>query len=97
MKLFLDKELTNPVNNVDLGIVMAGETKEFTFYVLNESKAELQNINFETSHKEVDIIHSPKDLKSLESAKLVMAWSPSVTLKQGLKTVLKVQATELWS
>lgn len=97
MKIFNDLKLENQINSLDMGIVAAGLTAEYTYYVLNDSKASLQDIKFEVSHKEVNILEAPKSLKAEHAGKLVLAWSPSVTLKEGLRTILKVKATELWS
>jgi hypothetical protein len=97
MKLYTDANLANQVTSLDFGIVAAGETKEFVYYVSNDTKALLENIVFETIHKEIKIVSSPAVLKSGEVGKLVLAWAPSITLKEGLRTVLKVKATELWS
>lgn len=97
MKLFKNKELTQELDSLDLGIVTAGETKSYEFYVLNDSKALLNNIKFEISHKEVFIKKYPDTLKASESGKLTIDWTPSVTIKEGLKAILKFQADELWS
>lgn len=97
MKLFKDTELKEEIVTLDFGIVDAGGKKEYNFYVQNDSKAVLNNIDFAVIHPEVQIVSAPKTLKSQEVAKLVLEWNPSVTLKEGLKTTLKVSATELWS
>lgn len=97
MKLYNNASLEKEIVNLDLGIVTAGDTKEYSFFYKNDSKAELTNIKFEISHKEVKILSFTEGLKQGDVGKLVIAWNPSVTLKEGLKTVLKVQATELWS
>ena len=97
MKLYKDSDLQEEIVSLDLGIVTAGETKKYTYYVYNDTNAKLENIKFQVSHKEVFILEAPKELGSKESAKLVVEWEPSVTVKQGLKTLLKVQASELWS
>ena len=96
MKIYSDIELKNEVEKLDLGIVKAGETKRFIFWVENDTSAHFKEMKFIVNHKEVKIIESPKELPSFASAKLILEWSPSVTLKEGLKTTLKVKRTELW-
>jgi len=97
MKLFKDPALTEPIQNLDLGIVAAGETAEFTFYVYNDTLAEVKELVFKVENSEVKIIRAPKELKAKKSDELVISWSPSVTLKQGLSTRLGITGIELWS
>lgn len=97
MRIFKDSLLKEEIKTLDLGIVTAGEKKEFTFYVLNEKKATLKDIKFSVEHSEVKILSAPESLEPEQSKKLVIQWFPSVTLKQGLRTLLKYEASELWS
>lgn len=97
MKIFKDKELTQEVLEVDLGIVPAGETKEYIFYLLNDTAALLKDLVTEIPNKEVTMIKSPVVMQPKESAELIFSWSPSITLKQGLKTVVSIAGIELWS
>lgn len=97
MRLFKDSQLQEEITTLDLGVVSAGDKKKFTFWVLNDSNAKLENIKFQVSHKEVFILEAPTELSKKESSKLVVEWEPSVTVKQGLQTLLKISASELWS
>lgn len=97
MKLFEDKELKKEVEILNLGIVEAGEVASFTYYIYNETQAEMKTLSFKLDHPEVKVINAPKELASKAIAELVIEWSPSVTLKQGLKTRLNVSGIELWS
>ena len=96
MKIFKDKELKQEITVLDFGILEAGEFKIYTFYVLNDSNAELKNLSFSVDHIELTIIESPKTLKKNQSAELKIKWTASVTLKEGLHTQLKISGTELW-
>ena len=96
MRIFKDKELTQEIIELDLGIVEAGETKTFMFYVLNDSKANLHELKFSILHDEVKIIEAPKELSSYANDELTIEWNPSVTLKEGLKAQLRVEGKELW-
>lgn len=97
MKLYKNKELTEEITILDLGILEAGESKLFNFYVKNDSEAELKNLIFSVENKEVTIVESPKILFKKEFGELKIKWNPSVTLKQGLKAELKIQGIELYS
>lgn len=96
MKLYKDSSLKEEIGDLDLGIVEAGSKKEYTFYVYNELKANLIEIEFAVNHKEIKILKAPENLESLKSDKLIIEWSPSVTLKEGLKTQLLISTKELW-
>ena len=97
MKLYKNKELTEEITILDLGIVEAGEVKEYTFYIKNDTDAEVKKLNFSVENKEVSIVKSPEILPKKESAELKIKWSPSITLKQGLKAELKITGIELYS
>lgn len=96
MKIYTDKKLTNEVKILDLGIVEAGETRRFTFYLLNNSDAFLKDLAFSVEHKEVEIIEAPLILDNGAVGELILEWSPSVTLKAGLKAQLRIKGMELW-
>lgn len=98
MKIYKDKNLTKELegNIFDLGIVPAGESKEYNFWVLNESPSHLIDLKFIVEHDEVKILKYPKELHSNSVGELVIKWSPSVTLKQGLETKVRVTGKELW-
>jgi len=99
IRIYIDKELTKEIQEetFDFGIVPAGEVKEFNFWVLNDSRANLRILNFIIDHPEVEVVKAPTELKPKEIGKLILEWSPSVTLKQGLRATLKISGIELWS
>lgn len=96
MKIYTDKKLTNEIKVLDLGIVDAGDTKQFLFYVVNDSNAYLKDLEFSVEHSEVKVIKAPKELTSNQDEELVLEWKPSITLKAGLKAQLRVKGMELW-
>ena len=97
LRIYKDKELTQEIVSVfDLGIVPAGTIKSFTFWVLNDSSAKLKTLKFSIEHQEVKITKSPEELEAHENSQLVLSWSPSVTLKEGLKARLRISGIELW-
>ena len=96
MKIYSDKDLSKEVSILDLGIVLAGETKKFTFYVENNSSAHIKNLEFTVSHPEVEVMEAPEELSAFTSDKLIIKWSPSITLKEGLKAQLDIKGVEIW-
>ena len=97
MKIFKDKNLTKELIEIlDFGIVQAGETKQFKFWVLNDLLGILNELEFILEHKELKILKSPKELLPHAVGELIIEWSPSITLKAGLKTKLHIRGTELW-
>ena len=114
MKIYLDKNLTEEIvaSNLDLGIGLAGESHEYTFYVYNELHAELRDLNFkikpQTSEniseelakklaKEVKVLEAPSRMKYKEIAELKLQWNPAVNVQSGLKAKVQVDYFELWS
>lgn len=96
MKLFADKEMTKEVEDLDFGIVLAGTNKKVEFYLYNDSIADTVELVPVISNTEVDVITFPKSLKSKEVAKIEFSWTPSLTLKKGLKTTLDIKYYELY-
>jgi len=97
MKIFKDKGLSEEVVTLDLGIVQAGDIANFTFYVYNDTLAEVKSLSFKIEDREVKILQAPKELGSKKGAELSLEWRPSVTLKQGLRARLEINGIELWS
>lgn len=98
IKIYKNKKLTDEIDNntFDFGIVPAGETKKFIFWILNDSEAFLRNLEFIVEHREVKVIKSPVELSANFSEELILEWSPSITLKTGLKAKLRIKGIELW-
>ena len=97
MQIFSDPELTNQIIDLDLGIVDAGTSKNFVFYLHNETDAQLVDIVIKCNHPEVSVVRSPTTLEAKGSAAFEVTWSPEVTVKQGLHTEVSLSAHELWS
>jgi len=98
IKVYTDKKLTNEIEDdtFDFGIVEAGETKQFHFWILNDSDAYLKNLDFIIEHREVKVIKYPIELLANSNEELILEWSPSITLKEGLKARLRIRGIELW-
>jgi hypothetical protein len=96
MKFYNAENSTAPIEELDLGTVEAGKTKDFQFFIHNDSEAFLDKIEISTDSSEVKIISAPKTLKANEKVSFFVQYSPSITLKQGLKTNIKISAYEIW-
>lgn len=98
MKLYKDLELTQEVKHdkLDFGMVLAGDSQEYIYYVYNDTVAELAGLTFNTENPEVKVLEAPESLKSFGSSILKLKWSPSVTLKEGLKSHLRVRGYEIY-
>ena len=96
MKFYKNENLTEELITLDLGIVEAGESKQFTFYVFNDSLAHLTDLEFEILHQEVIVISAPKDLLPQANSEFIIEWNPSVTLKEGLQARVSIKGKELW-
>ena len=84
------------MEQLDLGVVQAGESKTYEFYVSNDSKAYLRNLRFGANHPEVNVLKYPESLDPEEIGLLIVEWKPSVTLKEGLRTTLQIEGKEIW-
>ena len=53
-------------NGFDLGIVKAGEKKEYTLYLVNDSSAELINVRVSFDSPDVKLMSAPVNLLALQ-------------------------------
>jgi len=97
MKLFEDKLLTKEVTSVDMGIVLAGDTKRSVFYLYNDTLAECVEIVPVISNKEVKILKCPSKLQSKQVGDIELEWAPALNIKKGLKTEINFKYFELYS
>ena len=96
MKIYKDKALMEEIMILDLDILPAGETKRYTFWIFNDLNAKLKELEFTVEHDEVEVIEAPLELESQAVGEIILEWNPSITLKEGLKTRLRVKGKELW-
>lgn len=94
MKLLDNKKQS--VDKVDFGIVEAGETKIIQYYLYNELIAEVRDIKIEPANKEVKIVKFPSKLNSKEEGLIELSWTPSIAIKKGLQTSIKVSGMEIY-
>jgi len=87
------KVLEEPIS---FGPVKAGKSATRTLFVKNTHPvAELHELAFKLGNKETKILESPKELKPMEVSKVVVVWTPSITLEEGLDAVIFVDG-EKW-
>jgi len=84
------------ITEVDLVIVKAGETKEYSYTFHNDSPRDVIDIQVEVGDNEVTVIKAPDKMSPDSKETLKLAWSPSLTVKRGLKALIKVTASELY-
>ena len=96
IRIYKDKDLMEEITVLDMGIVNAGEVEKFTFWIKNISNAFLRQLEFSIEHSEVEILSAPVQLNAQAVDELVVEWSPTITLKEGLKAQLRVRGEELW-
>jgi hypothetical protein len=92
MKIFQNNQ---EIEKLDLGIVSAGGSKEFVFEVLNDSKGYLKDLAFKVDHNEVKIVEAPALLDPNETKNLIIEWSPSLDLEEGLKVKLIIEGKKV--
>ena len=93
--ILLDKD-GKEVSDLRLGIVAAGTSKEFQYFIMNNSPAELVNIEMHLKHKEIKVKKMPDTIPAEMRAEMIIEWSPSLTLKQGLKVDFNISGEEIY-
>lgn len=96
MKIYSDFAKTKEVNgDLDLGIVQVGESQDINFYILNDSEATLVDLVFSVDNKEVKVISAPKILLSGQTDKLVINYTPDITIEKKLEVSLSIEGNKL--
>lgn len=95
LKYYKDPDLKIQVETLDLGKLKAGHKKQFTYYVYNDNMNEIEEIKFSTEVKDIEILQAPEELKEKSKDKIVIEWSPSISIKQGLKAKLNADYYEV--
>lgn len=85
------------VETIDLGMVEAGKSKEYLYILYNDKSVDVIDIKVEISNEEVDVLKFPKELKGKEEGTVKLSWVPSINIKRGLKTLIKISGKELYT
>lgn len=96
MKIYKNSNLTEEVKILDLGIVMAGDKKDYEYFIYNDTEAKLVDLQFNIPNHEIVIKKAPTTLETKSSASLMFTWSPSINLKQGLKVEIQIKGFEIY-
>ena len=99
LKFYKDKSLSQEIENdtFDLGIIPAGETRQFTFWVHNPSLAVYQNLDFILDNKEAKIISAPIDMYSHATDEIIIECTPDINIEAKVEATIRVKGTELWT
>lgn len=98
LKIYEDKELNKPIDEfLFLGKLKAGTKKKYTFYIYNSSVNPVEELSFSVEDKEIKILEAPDELQEKSNTEIILEWSPSVDVRQGLKTRLKMEYYEVLS
>ena len=97
MKIFKDPYLKEEIegDKFDFGIVPAGDVKQFTFYVLNDSTGVLEDLKFELEHDELTVIKAPERLIPQDSGELIIEWNCRIDVEEGLQAKLNIKANKI--
>jgi len=95
-KIYKDKALQEPTDDpINLGKLKAGQSKQFTFYVYNSSVNPFEELDFSVDNPEVTVISAPTELEEKASTEIILQWKPSVDVKKGLKTSMRIEGYEI--
>ena len=96
MKLFANKEKTQPIEDVNFGRCEAGEKKQIVIYLFNDTNYKNENSKIICQDKNVIVIKQPPDLiKPGEVVSAILEWSPPLNLKKALVTQIRVDTSEI--
>lgn len=100
MKIYKDVNLTQEISEdtLDLGTIMAGDTKIYEFYIYNDNpKGRLINLEYSINSEEIQVVSSPKELNPKETGKLIINYSPVATIEEGLRAKIKIKGFAIYS
>jgi len=97
LKIYKDKAMTEELDTIDFGRVEAGTTKEKKVWVHNHIKGYLVEIQVEIIPFRDDIeVLFPKEIDPGDVIPVVLRWSPSLKLEEGLSVKLKIKGLEVF-
>ena len=82
--------------DLELGIVEVGSSKEYEYVLFNDTEAEAVDIEVSINNKEIKIVESPKKMPPMSKSKLKIKWSPTLEVKKASKTKIQIDVTELY-
>lgn len=98
MKIFKDSKCLNEATEkISFGRIKAGEKARTTLYLQNDSKGLVEIVELKLSHPELKVVEKVDTIGVNKVGKFVIEWSPSLTLKEGLKTSFEIIYDEIYS
>ncbi len=94
-KIYLDKELQDLADPINLGKLKTGETKQSKFWLYNSSVYPFDEINLDPQHPELTVIEFPGKLKEKTADVFIIEWKAVVNTKINLKPKLKITGFEV--
>lgn len=94
-KIYLDKELQELADPINLGKLKTGETKQSKFWLYNGGVYPFEEINLDPQHPELTIIEAPKNLQEKSAGVFIIEWKAVVNTKVNLQPKLKISSFEI--
>jgi len=95
LELFLDKELTTPLERIDFRIVEAGSRKELTVWLYNDSHNEVEGVTVHCDDKNIHFEEVPEKVPPKTAVPLTIIWAPSLDLRKALSSKILILGYEL--
>jgi len=110
VRIYKDSEMRDEVENktMDLGIVDVGDTKEFEYWVLNDTKDELKFLKYvlrkidrETGivtdeiSEEAYVVEAPEEMLPHDSSILIVSYTPEISIDEGLRVQLEIRGKRI--
>jgi len=96
--IYEDRALSKRVREFHLGTVEAGEVQTETYYIFNNTDAELHDFNIlfpKGQPKGLEIL-LPKVIKPRGIDRLVITWKPPLTLRKALSVEIRIAYKEIY-
>lgn len=96
--VYEDLALKKPVKMFHLGTVEAGTRQEKTYYVFNNSKAEIHemSVKFKAGKPKGMTIKLPKFIRPGGKSEMKITWMPPKDLKEPLRTAIEITFKEIY-
>jgi len=85
---------------IDLGEAEVGTTKDFIFYIFNDTTGDILNIKvdiIDTEQKEDLLLKNvPSKVSPNQKVPFIVSWSPTLKVQKRLDMTLKISVKTLW-
>lgn len=96
--LYKDRAMTEPITEVHFGVVEVGKSKQVEVYVHNETDADffIDRVRFDPFETGLEVVEYPNALAVGEMQRIVVKWSPPISLRRALITKIYVDGREIY-